>query len=73
MQSASANAARPHLHIYEEDAIAVVVVAIGFNTILYRKLPFVEGMAMIAHVLGFFAFVIVLWYGMTTTLKRRRS
>ncbi|KAK0937294.1 hypothetical protein LTR29_011117 [Friedmanniomyces endolithicus] len=42
-------------------AMAVVVVAVGFNTVLYRKLPIVEGIVMIVHVFGFFAFVIVLW------------
>ncbi|KAK0974843.1 hypothetical protein LTR54_016981 [Friedmanniomyces endolithicus] len=47
-------------------AIAVVVVAVGFNTVLYRKLPIVEGIVMIVHVFGFFAFVIVLWYGLST-------
>ena len=47
-------------------AMAVVVVAVGFNTVLYRKLPIVEGIVMIVHVFGFFAFVIVLWYGLST-------
>ncbi|KAK0934200.1 hypothetical protein LTR29_014250 [Friedmanniomyces endolithicus] len=47
-------------------AIAVVVVAVGFNTVLYRKLPIVEGIVMIVHVFGFFAFVIVLWCEMSS-------
>jgi choline transport protein len=41
--------------------MAVVVIAIIFNTLLYRKLPLVEGIVIIAHVFGFFAFVVVLW------------
>jgi len=54
-------------------AMAVVVVAVGFNTVLYRKLPIVEGIVMIVHVFGFFAFVIVLWYGLSTTKYNRNS
>ncbi|KAK1042731.1 hypothetical protein LTR74_018496 [Friedmanniomyces endolithicus] len=42
-------------------AMAVVVVAVLFNTLLYRKLPLIEGIAMITHVFGFFAFIVVLW------------
>ncbi|KAK3073974.1 hypothetical protein LTR53_003978 [Teratosphaeriaceae sp. CCFEE 6253] len=42
-------------------AMAVVIVAVLFNTLLYRKLPIIEGIVMIIHVFGFFAFVVVLW------------
>jgi choline transport protein len=42
-------------------AMAIVIVALIFNTLLYRKLPIVEGIVIIAHVFGFFAFVVVLW------------
>ena len=40
---------------------AILLVAIFANTVLYRKLPLIEGVVTIIHVLGFFAFVIVLW------------
>lgn len=43
-------------------AWAVVVTAIFFNTVMFRKLPIIEGIVMIAHVLGFCAFIVVLWY-----------
>ncbi|KAK3670520.1 hypothetical protein LTR78_009624 [Recurvomyces mirabilis] len=42
-------------------ALAIVLVAIMFNTVLYRKLPLVEGIVMIVHVFGFFAIIVVLW------------
>ena len=41
--------------------IAVTVFAIVCNTILIRKLPLLEGMFLILHVAGFFAFLVVLW------------
>ena len=37
-------------------------VAMFANTVLFRKLPLVEGIIMFVHVFGFFAVVIVLWY-----------
>ena len=43
-------------------AWAVVVTAIFFNTVMFRKLPMIEGIVMIAHVFGFCAFIVVLWY-----------
>lgn len=42
-------------------AWAVVALAILFNTFLYRKLPIIEGLMMLMHVFGFFAFIVVLW------------
>ncbi|KAK5131342.1 hypothetical protein LTR08_001008 [Meristemomyces frigidus] len=42
-------------------AWAVVLLSIFANTLLIRKLPMIEGIAMFAHVLGFFAFIVVLW------------
>ena len=41
---------------------AILLVAIFANTILYRRLPLIEGIVTFLHVLGFFAFIIVLWY-----------
>ena len=41
--------------------IAIVLLAIFFNTVLVRKLPLTEGLIMILHTFGFFAVVIVLW------------
>jgi choline transport protein len=41
--------------------IAVTLFCIFFNTYLVRKLPFVEGVGLALHVLGFFTFIIVLW------------
>ena len=43
-------------------AWAVVVISIFVNTVMFRKLPIIEGLLMAAHVFGFCAFVIVLWY-----------
>ncbi|KAG8525327.1 uncharacterized protein KY384_008971 [Bacidia gigantensis] len=40
---------------------AILGVAILANTVLFRKLPLIEGIVTFLHVLGFFAFVIVLW------------
>ena len=42
-------------------AIAVVSVAIFFNTYLARKLPMIEGGILLFHVFGFFAVMIPLW------------
>lgn len=40
---------------------AILLLAIFANTVLYRKLPFLEGIVTFLHILGFFTFVIVLW------------
>ncbi|KAK5120383.1 hypothetical protein LTR85_006322 [Meristemomyces frigidus] len=40
---------------------AVLVFAIFANTVMFRKLPLIEGLIMFLHVFGFFAVVIVLW------------
>ena len=41
--------------------IAAALFSIFFNTYIYRRLPLLEGGAMILHFLGFVAFVVVLW------------
>lgn len=41
--------------------IAVVSVAIIFNTFFAKQLPLVEGLCLILHVCGFFAILITLW------------
>jgi choline transport protein len=41
--------------------IAITMFAIVWNTIFIRKLPLVEGVAMVLHVFGFIAFLTVLW------------
>jgi choline transport protein len=41
--------------------IAITLFCIFFNTVLFRKLPMIEGVALALHILGFFAFLIVLW------------
>ncbi|KAL2054419.1 hypothetical protein ABVK25_005167 [Lepraria finkii] len=40
---------------------AILLLAIFANTVLFRKLPLIEGIVTFIHVLGFFTFVIVLW------------
>lgn len=42
-------------------SIAVIVFAIVFNTVLAQRLPMLEGIIVVLHVLGFFAIVIPLW------------
>ncbi|CZR58632.1 related to HNM1-Choline permease [Phialocephala subalpina] len=42
-------------------SIGVTVFAIIWNTVLVRKLPLLEGIIVILHVFGFFAFIVVLW------------
>jgi choline transport protein len=42
-------------------SIAVVMICGIFNTLLARRLPLVEGLVLILHVLGFFAIMIPLW------------
>lgn len=39
-----------------------ILVAVGFNTILIRVLPKVEGMVLVLHILGFVAILIPLVY-----------
>lgn len=42
-------------------AIAVIAFSIIFNTSLASRLPLIEGVVLILHVLGFFAIIIPLW------------
>jgi choline transport protein len=41
--------------------IAITAFCIIFNTFLAHRLPMVEGMVLIVHILGFFAILIPLW------------
>ncbi|KAK3324505.1 amino acid permease [Cercophora scortea] len=41
--------------------IAIAAFCIIFNTFLAKRLPMVEGMVLIIHILGFFAVLIPLW------------
>lgn len=41
--------------------IAITAFCIIFNTFLAKRLPIVEGMVLIIHILGFFAVLIPLW------------
>ena len=41
--------------------IAITAFCIIFNTFLAKRLPMVEGMVLIIHILGFFAVLIPLW------------
>lgn len=41
--------------------IAIVLFAIFFNTFLAKKLPMVEGLVLIIHIIGLFCIVIPLW------------
>ncbi len=41
--------------------VAITAFCIVFNTFLARRLPLVEGMVLILHVLGFFAVLVPLW------------
>lgn len=43
-------------------AWAAILLAVGFNTILIRALPKVEGMVLVLHILGFVAILIPLVY-----------
>lgn len=40
---------------------AILLLCIFVNTVLFRRLPLIEGIVTFIHVLGFFAFIIVLW------------
>lgn len=42
-------------------SIAVALVAVLWNTVLVRKLPLIDGIVMVLHVVGFFVFLVVLW------------
>jgi len=41
--------------------IAIVSFSVIFNTFLAHRLPMVEGIALVIHILGFFAILIPLW------------
>ena len=41
--------------------IAVVVFAIIFNTSLAKKLPYIEGVVLLIHIVGLFVTVVPLW------------
>lgn len=41
--------------------IAITAFSIFFNTFLAKRLPMVEGLVLIVHILGFFAVLIPLW------------
>ncbi|KAL8628682.1 hypothetical protein Q9189_005630 [Teloschistes chrysophthalmus] len=47
-------------------AWAVVIMAIFFNTVMFQKLPLLEGILVFAHVLGFCAFIVVLCPGVAS-------
>ena len=52
---------------------AILLVAIFANTVLFRKLPLVEGIVTFIHVLGFFAFIVVLWCVLSDERLRARN
>ncbi|KAK5130289.1 hypothetical protein LTR08_002249 [Meristemomyces frigidus] len=41
--------------------IALSMIAICCNTLIYRKMPLIEGIVLVFHVSGFLAVVVVLW------------
>lgn len=41
--------------------IAISSFAVFFNTVVAAKLPLVEGLVVMIHILGLFAIIIVLW------------
>lgn len=41
--------------------MAFVTLAISFNTFAIGKLPVLEGLAVVLHIFGFFAFLIIMW------------
>lgn len=41
--------------------IAFITVCMAFNTIFYRQLPLIENLALVLHIIGFFAILIPLW------------
>ncbi|KIW86242.1 hypothetical protein Z517_01637 [Fonsecaea pedrosoi CBS 271.37] len=42
-------------------SMSTTVFCISFNTVLASRLPIIEGMVLILHIVGFFAIVITLW------------
>lgn len=51
----------------------ILALAIFCNTVLFRRLPLIEGIVTFIHVLAFFAFVIVLWYVLRVHSSRTRK
>ena len=41
--------------------MAFVLAAIFFNTTAIGKLPVLEGLAVLLHFFGFFAFIVIVW------------
>lgn len=41
--------------------VAVAAFAVVFNTLLARKLPLIEGVALAVHVFAFFGIIVTLW------------
>ena len=41
--------------------MAFVLSAISFNTFAIGKLPVLEGLAVVLHIFGFFAFIVIMW------------
>lgn len=41
--------------------IAIASFCVFFNTVVARKLPLVEGLVLVVHILGLFAIIVVLW------------
>lgn len=41
--------------------MAFVLLAISFNTFAIGKLPVLEGLAVVLHIFGFFAFIVIMW------------
>ena len=52
---------------------AILLVAVFANTVIFRKLPLIEGLLTFLHFLGFFAFIIVLWYVISIRCIPRRE
>ncbi len=50
--------------------MAIVVAAIFFNTATIGKLPILEGLAVVLHVFGFFAFIVIIVSATTFQLRR---
>jgi choline transport protein len=42
-------------------SIGITILSITWNTVLVKKLPLMEGIALVVHIFGFFAFLVVLW------------
>lgn len=41
--------------------IGIVVFSVLFNTVLAARLPFIEGVLLVLHIVGLFAIIIPLW------------